>query len=75
MRVGGFFMISSCTVVQVLGMSRCTFLFLNFMFSYLNFIVHDFFQFKLTTLIRVQNLSQTATDFRKKMHLWVVNLN
>jgi hypothetical protein len=28
------------------------------------------FQLKLATLIRVQKLSKTATDFRKKMHIW-----
>jgi hypothetical protein len=28
------------------------------------------FQLKLATLIRVQNLSQTATDFQKKLHIW-----
>jgi hypothetical protein len=27
-------------------------------------------QFELATLIRVQNLSQAATDFRKKWHNW-----
>jgi hypothetical protein len=28
------------------------------------------FQLELATLIRVQNLSQTATDFREKLHTW-----
>jgi hypothetical protein len=38
------------------------------MFSYLNFIIYDFFQLALATLFRVQNLSQTAcTDFGGKI--------
>jgi hypothetical protein len=28
------------------------------------------FQLKLATLTRVQNFSQTATDFRKKFDIW-----
>jgi hypothetical protein len=31
-----------------------------------------FFQLELATLIRVQNLSQTATDFRKKLHIQMI---
>jgi hypothetical protein len=32
-------------------------------------------QFELATLIRVQNLSQTATDFRKKWYIWDLHRN
>jgi hypothetical protein len=40
------------------------------MFSYLNFILYDDAAFEMATLIRVQNLFRTATDFRKKWHIW-----
>jgi hypothetical protein len=56
----------------MLGKSRITFFFFNFMFSYLNPFIYDRAvcrsQFKL--VIQVQNLSQTATNFRKKWHIW-----
>jgi hypothetical protein len=51
------------------------------MFSYLNVIYHLwFFQLKLATLIRVHNLSQTATDFPEKnctygIHIQSITLN
>jgi hypothetical protein len=37
----------------MLGESRITFFLFYFMFSYLNFIIYDFFQIQLATLIRV----------------------
>jgi hypothetical protein len=40
-----------------------------FMFSFLNFIIFES-QLELAILIRVKNLSQTATALRKKLHRW-----
>jgi hypothetical protein len=49
---------------------------LIFMFSYLNCILYTMMRcrskFELAALIRVQNLSQTAIDFRKKWHIWKI---
>jgi hypothetical protein len=40
-----------------------------FIFKFLSLMIF-YFQFELATLIQVQNLFQTATDLRKKWHIW-----